>query len=308
VYIYLDVIWLLNFLFDGLLLLLTAIILKRKVVKWRLLVGAIIGSSIVLLMVSPISSVASHPMIKLLFSIVIILATFGYKRFRYFIQGLLTFYFTTFMIGGGMVGVYYFLEYELDMTNNILVTTTTGFGSPISWLFVIIGFPVVWYFSKKQIDEVEMKKIHYEQIVQAKIRIDDVTIELRGLIDTGNQLYDPISKSPVMVVEIEKVKEYFPKSIIDQAKNMTELTFEADSQQHKWENRIRIIPYRGVGQEHQFLLAIKPDFISIFHNNEIIKVKKVLVALNHTKLSSDDQYDCIIHPKMIVTSTIQPAS
>ncbi len=46
--IYLDVIWLLNFCFDSLLLLLTAFILKRQVKKRRVAAGGFIGSAIVL--------------------------------------------------------------------------------------------------------------------------------------------------------------------------------------------------------------------------------------------------------------------
>ena len=53
--IYLDVIWLLNFCFDSLLLLLTAFILKRQVKKRRVAAGGFIGSVIVLLMFTPVS-------------------------------------------------------------------------------------------------------------------------------------------------------------------------------------------------------------------------------------------------------------
>ena len=307
-YIYLDVVWLLNFLFDGLLLLLTAIILKRKVKKIRLIVGALIGSSIVLLMFTPMAAFASHPIVKLIYSIIIVTSTFGYKRFRFFLQGLLTFYFTTFMIGGGMIGVHYFFQYELAITNNVMATNTTGFGSPISWGFVLIGFPLVWYFSKSRIDDIEVKKIHYEEIVQVRIDIEEYSIELQGLIDSGNQLYDPITKTPVMIVDIDKLQSFLPPSIVEKSKSIDTLTSETNDPPHKWESRIRIIPYRGVGQNHEFLVAIKPDLITINHHNEIIKVKKALVGLNHTGLSSDGDYDCIIHPKMLVSSSFQPAS
>lgn len=308
-YIYLDVIWLLNFLFDGLLLLLTAIILKRKVRKIRVIVGALIGSSIVLLMFTPLAPLASHPIVKLIYSVMITLTTFGYKRFSSFLQTLLTFYFTTFVIGGGMIGVHYFFEYELEITDNVLVTTTTGFGHPVSWGFVLIGFPLVWYFAKKQIDSIEMKKIHYDQIVNVTISIDDSSIELKGLIDSGNQLYDPITKTPVMVVDIERLMNFIPKQLIEQSQNINHLGLDHGNElAHKWESRVRIIPYRGVGQDHQFLLALKPDYITIVHNSELIKVKKALVGLNHTTLSSEGDYDCIVHPKMLTSSSVQPAS
>lgn len=83
--IYLDVIWLLNFCFDSLLLLLTAFILKRQVKKEEY-AGGFIGSAIVLLMFTPVSPFVEHPAGKMAFSVVIVLAAFGFKRFRYFFK------------------------------------------------------------------------------------------------------------------------------------------------------------------------------------------------------------------------------
>ncbi|MCC3357555.1 sigma-E processing peptidase SpoIIGA [Bacillus sp. REN16] len=306
--IYLDVIWLLNFFFDALLLLLTAMILKREIVKWRILVAALIGSLVVLIVVSPFAAFGSHPLTKLLFSILIVGVAFGYKRFRYFIQGLLTFYFTTFMIGGGMIGVHYFLEFDVRVFDGTILTQSTGYGNPISWGFVLIGFPLLWYFSKNRIDDIETKQVFYDQIVDVKLEIDDVILHLKGLVDSGNQLFDPITKSPVMILDMTKYEELFPKPLIDQSKNIELLTNDSSTESHKWESRVRLIPYRGVGQEHQFLLAVKPDQITIYQENEENIVKKGLVAFNHTTLSTDGDYDCIVHPKMLISSSIKTAS
>ena len=37
----------------------------------------------------------------------------------------------------------------------------------------------------------------------------------------------------------------------------------------KWENRMRIIPYKVMGQEHQLIIAVKPDQITSL--NKIIE-------------------------------------
>lgn len=42
--LYLDVIWFLNFCIDFLLIVLTGMVLKRKMQKWRLITGSLIGS------------------------------------------------------------------------------------------------------------------------------------------------------------------------------------------------------------------------------------------------------------------------
>ncbi|MBO1510508.1 sigma-E processing peptidase SpoIIGA [Metabacillus bambusae] len=304
--IYLDVIWLLNFSFDLFLLLLTAIALKRKIFKLRILLSALLGSSIVLMMFSPLAFIATHPLGKMIISMMMVLLAFGFKRFRYFFQSLLTFYFVTFMVGGGMIGAHYFLQAEMSYLDGILMTNSTGFGHPISWLFVLIGFPVVWIFSRNRLEGLETKKIHFDQLVSVTIRVESTQFTLNGLVDSGNQLFDPITRSPVMIIDTLKAQNYIPKLLVNQAiqDDVMKSMSESGDESHPWEHRVRIIPYRVVGSEHQFLLGFKPDEVWIETKNEKIKVHKTIVGLNRTKLSSEDEYECIVHPKMLQGQSI----
>jgi stage II sporulation protein GA (sporulation sigma-E factor processing peptidase) len=296
--IYLDAVWFLNLCFDGLLLMLTAVMLKRKLIFWRIAAGAFIGSLIVLLMFTPFSEIVAHPITKIIFSVCMVIIAFGFKRFRFFLQGLLCFYFSAFIVGGGLIGLHYFIKSNIFLSEFGLLTVSSGLGDPVSWLFVIIGFPVIWYFARNRVEDIELKKIQYDQIVEVTIEIEGNLLQLRGLVDSGNHLYDPISKTPVMVLDMKKADHMLPPSLIEAAKNLDQLSFD----QLEWENRIRIIPYRGVGLSHQFLLALKPDKIMIHTGSESIQAKKALIALNTESLSSDDLYDCLLHPKMIAAN------
>ena len=304
--IYLDVIWFLNFSFDLFLLLLTAIALKRKIVKIRLLLAALLGSSIVLLMFTPLAFIVGHPIGKIIFSMMMVWIAFGFYRFSYYFQSLLTFYFVTFMIGGGMIGVHYLLQVEMSYLDGVLMTNTNGFGHPISWLFVLIGFPLLWIFSRNRLEGVVAKKIHFDQLVTVSIRVDTTEFTLTGLVDSGNQLFDPITRSPVMIIDTLKVQNYIPDQLVNQAiqDDVMESISESANESHPWEHRVRIIPYRVVGSEHQFLLGFKPDEVWIDTKGEKIKVQKTIVGLNRTNLSSEDEYECIVHPKMLQGQSI----
>ncbi len=307
--IYLDIIWFLNFSFDLLLLLLTAIALKRKIKKYRIVLAALLGSSIVIMLFTPLSLFASHPFGKMFVSVLMVWIAFGFKRFRFFVQILLTFYFVTFLVGGGMIGVHYFLQSEMSYLNGVLMTNSTGFGHPISWIFVIVGFPMLWIFSRNRIEGLETKKIHFEQLVNVTIKVDECELTLRGLVDSGNQLYDPITRSPVMIIDTLKASHFIPEPLVNQA--IQEDVMESlsnNEQSHPWEHRIRIIPYRVVGSENKFLLGFKPDEVVIETKDEKIKVQKTIVGLNRTKLSSEDEYECIIHPKMLQGHVMEQVS
>ncbi|MBO9130256.1 sigma-E processing peptidase SpoIIGA [Bacillus sp. 165] len=298
--VYADVIWLLNFCIDGLLLLLTAVILKRKVKRWKVLLGAFIGSTIVIFAFTPFAYIMNHPIAKLLYSVVMVYTVFGFQRFRTFFQTVMMFYFVTFMVGGGLIGLHYFIQSDI-LPHDVVNANSISFGDPVSWLFVLIGFPIILYFSKQRIESIEVKKLKYDQIVKVNITIGEQTIEIDGLIDSGNQLYDPISKLPVMILDVQHARELFPAWLIEHSKNIMAIT--ETTEDPFWLNRLRIIPYRGVGQQHQFLAAIRPDAVHLLHNGENHTVTKVLIGLNHTTLSTDNEYHCILHPKMFLSYT-----
>ncbi|MCD7033881.1 sigma-E processing peptidase SpoIIGA [Metabacillus sp. GX 13764] len=299
--IYLDAIWFLNFSFDLLLLLLTAIILKRPVKKLRLFLGALAGSSIIILLFTPLGPAAAGPAGKVAISVLMVLITFGFIRFRFFFQNLLMLYFSAFMLGGGIMGAHYFLQTDAAYKDGVIMTVAGGMGDPVSWVFAAAGFPAVWFFSKKRLDEAEAKKIQYEEIVDVRIVIEDFEWSAKGLVDSGNQLTDPITKTPVMILDAKKAAPSLPEGLADLVfgENLLE---NICSEDHPWLSRMRVIPYRGVGQSHQFLIGIKPDQIIITSAGETVQVKKALIGLSTSSLSTDGDFDCIVHPLMLKSS------
>lgn len=300
--VYLDVIWILNLLFDSLLLYLTAIILKRKIRIWRLLAGGFIGSVIVLLSFTPLNLFSSNPLTKLLFSIFMILSVFGYKRWRFFTKALFTLYFSTFLIGGALIGVHYFIQYDDSLTTSVALSNAQGFGDPVSWLFVFIGFPVAWHLSKIGIQGMEMTKIQFEQIVDVTFVIFNKDFTFKGLIDSGNQLYDPISKMPVMFVSLKDQLDQMPEAIQKMTTAQEPLLMGEESLPSEWQNRLRIIPCKVLGKDHQLVVAIKPDSIIVKKDQDAYHFEKGLISFTLQQLSTDGSFQCIVHPKMLTGS------
>jgi stage II sporulation protein GA (sporulation sigma-E factor processing peptidase) len=298
--VYLDVIWALNLLFDSLLLFLTAIVLKRSIRLWRLLAGGFIGSLIILLSFSPLHDYTNHPISKLLCSVFMVLMVFGYKRWSFFIKGLMTLYVSTFLLGGALIGTHYFIQYNSEWTLSVLQASVNGFGDPITWLFVLMGFPIAWHFSKKNIETMEMTKIQFNQLVKVEVTIGAESIKVTGLVDSGNQLYDPLSKMPVMFIsirnQVDTVSEEIKKLAADDYESVL---MESTELPVDWQNRLRIIPYKVIGQEHQLIAAVKVDSILIEQNNEHYLCDKGLVSFTIKQLSADDAFECIVHPKML---------
>src|SRR5699024_1803022 len=130
---------------------------------------------------------------KLIYSLGIIVCTFRFRTVHQTIKLLMMFYFTTFAVGGGLIGINYLLKQPMVMTASGVLTFNGGFGQPVSWLFVVIGFPIVWKFTKNRMDKHAIEKIRYEQMYDLALQIDKKQFYTTGLMDSGNQLVDPLT-------------------------------------------------------------------------------------------------------------------
>lgn len=211
----------------------------------------------------------------------------------------MTLYVTTFLIGGALIGAHYFVQFDSEMSMKVMIASVTGFGDPISWLFVLLGFPVAWHFSKRNIESMEMTKIQFDQIVNVTLKINTESFTFKGLVDSGNQLYDPLSKLPVMFVSIKNMVEGMAEPIIKMAADPESLILGNQEFPIDWQNKLRIVPCRVVGQEHQLIVAVKPDLIIIDTKGESYLCEKGLVSFTMQQLSADDAFQCIVHPKML---------
>lgn len=306
--VYLDALWLLNWFADALLLWIAAIFLKKSVKWYRLAAGGLIGSASIWLMVTPIAEEAGHPVAKIMLSVLMVLAAFGFKRWKYFLVHLAAFYFSTFLTGGLLLGIHYFIQFDMQMESAVFLAELKGFGDPVSWLFVMFGLPIAFYFAKGRANEFETARLQHDQLLHVKIRINEQEFLLKGLVDTGNQLYDPISKAPVMLVSVNGLEDQLPAQILEAAENPEVLLFQEKELPEEWLEKMRLIPAQSVGKSHQLLPAFKPDFLEISNGVKTTVVSKGVVSFTTMRLSSDDQFSCILHPKMALPLSYEEVS
>jgi stage II sporulation protein GA (sporulation sigma-E factor processing peptidase) len=92
---------------------------------------------------------------------------------------------------------------------------------------------------------------------------------VKAFLDTGNELIEPATNLPVMILESELMDR-----IIEDKE-----TF--------------YIPYRVINGEANKLKGFKPEFIRI-HKGEKIETRQVIVALCENKLSSMGDYNALL--------------
>ena len=122
------------------------------------------------------------------------------------------------------------------------------------------------------------------------MHIEGKSVKINGLFDTGNSLLDPITLYPVVIVEYDKIKEILPAEVREFLKESSDLSF---SMNRKYSKKIRLIPYSTVGN-NEILKGFRPDYITINGREE--HIKDVIIAVVYNKLSSNNEFDAILHP------------
>lgn len=304
--IYLDAVWTLNVLLDFMLLMLTGAIIKIRIHKRRLLFGAFIASLIVPVTFYFPDFFLTSLYGKVGFSIIIILSTFGWNSLARVLKLLVTFYFVSFAIGGGLIATHYMLQSSVDISSTAILTVNQGYGDPISWIFILIGFPASWLFTKWRLDKHAIDKIRYDQLYEVKIKMNGQNFETKGYIDSGNQLVCPLTKKPVVICDERFLKQWFTSEEWIQLKTVhNDLDF--DHIPKKWEKLLNIVPYQGVEGTSSFLLALQPEELSVNYGETDIRVNNVLIGIQFGHLTEDSLYHCLLHPQIIKLTAVDSA-
>ncbi|GAA0364716.1 hypothetical protein GCM10008968_20630 [Bacillus horti] len=200
------------------------------------------------------------------------------------------------------MGLHFFFQSQHEVMNGILQTQSSGYGDPISWLFVVGGFIGMFWFSRSRWHQIEVTKRSVQELVEVEVSFGGHQIHCQGLVDTGNQLRDPVTKAPVMMLEQSCFEHVLPellaKQLLDQDM-MQGFNMEAVQEYEEWTTRIRVIPYRGVRQGMQLMYALKPDYVKIILNQESYISSQVLIGLNQQSLSREGLFQAVVHPDLL---------
>ena len=227
--IYVDLVLLLNFGFDLLLLFATAIILRRQTTLKRLLLGAFVGSITIFSMFIEVSSFMLF-LIKIIISVVMVLIVFGYNDLKYTFRNLFYLYTSSIILGGFL----YFLNLEFSYKNQGLVFYFNGLS--VSFIVLIILSPVIVYAYVRQGMLLKNQYSHYYNI-DIYLRNGRI-IPTTAFLDTGNQLEDPYKRRPIILLN----------------QSLLQIDYTKDS--------ILLVPYDALNH-HGLLKCIIPEKIFI---------------------------------------------
>lgn len=183
--IYIDLFFLLNLIMDCIIIISTSILLKRKTSTIRIILSSLLGGISSLLLFSNINKI----LLEVISIILMVLIAFGYNKIRYIIKNIIYVYLLSTLLGGI---IYLF---NIKVSNNVFLTYL---------IIIIISIEVLILYIK----EIKKMKNIYNNYYKVDIYFKDKEkISVIGFVDTGNNLYDPYKKRPIILLSKKYIRD-----------------------------------------------------------------------------------------------------
>jgi stage II sporulation protein GA (sporulation sigma-E factor processing peptidase) len=305
--VYADVVFLVNFFVNGAVLWLCNALLRRRAKAWRVLLGAAVCALFyTLLLFSEL-----REFFNVFTSFVVlapgILTTFGFSAFglKGFFVNLGAAYICVFAIGGLAT----------------VIAGNVGIVEIAVFLAVVSAFAGIRFLRIHMIGKMLDKK----SFCDVKVYLGDLCVNVRGLVDTGNSLVEPISQKPVIVAELAAIRDLLPPAVNAMYDNGSQNDLEIVARsfvEANLQNRIRMIPFKSLGNVNGVLIGFRPDKVVVSGNlgsghldsrcldsrysdsryldsRYLDSESDAIIGICDFKLSKDGEYQALVNPVLL---------
>ncbi len=288
--VYIDVVFLMNFTLDFIVIKITGSIAKRKSTLLRSIFASVLSSSVLcfVCICNTRILVEYYFITMFIMNLATVFAVFYRKKTKIYEIICLTviYYLVSFVLGG--------------IINLICTNTAVGYYLfTVPWwnvclvgaICLIMVKPIMMYIEKRR----ENKSIYYE----VEIYLGGKIVKVKGLLDTGNHLREPVSGKTVRVAELSAVEGLFSKEFVSAVREYYKKGMVGGGLY--LEKGIRMVPFRAVGTpESKLLVAVTVDCMRV--KNELMERedKGAYIALYDGELASDGSYQLLLHSKEMI--------
>lgn len=237
---YIDLFFIFNVIMDYIIIMSTNILLKRRTNHIRMILSSLIGGISSLVLFTSLNKIV----IEIVSIVIMVLISFGYKGIRYLINNILYMYVLSTLLGGI---IYLF---NIKVSNSMFLTYL---------IIIVISIEIMILYIKENKKMRSIYNNYYKVDIYFK---DREKLSLIGFVDTGNNLYDPYKKRPVIIVPNKYIKE----------------------------DKYILVPYHTING-NGLLKCIKPDIIFI---DGIGYKGNVLIGFSDS-FNFGDEVDVILH-------------
>ena len=288
--IYIDIVFFENLIMNTIILIATGIILKQKM-KWlRILLAGTLGAIYSIMTYISELQIYSNIILKIILSIIITYIAYNPQTVKQLWKTILIFYLTSFVFGGAAFSLIYIVKpQEILMKNGLFLGTyplkTVILAAIIAFIILITAFTIVKSkFNKK------------DMFCEIEVELNNKLIETKAMIDTGNLLKEPITNTPVIILEHTLLYDCMPKEILNNLDKILGGDFEAIPEEIKQEyiSRLKLIPFLFLGKQNGMLVGIKADKIKIVQEEQENEYENIIIGIYNKSLTKRGEYRALI--------------
>lgn len=288
--IYLDIIFLENFILDLILLYAVGIETKSKIKFYRIIIASILGSIYAIILYIVKNEFLYSIVMKSMLSMVMVYVSFETKGFKDLLKKMLYFYLTSFVFGGGALALIYIVNTgKISIQNGQIQGSYTILTIMIGIIIAFITIIIAFRLKKNKISKDDL-------MCNIEIKINNKEVKTKAMIDTGNLLKEPITNIPVIVVEHTLLKKIIPNEILDNIDNILggDLSGISESIKNQYILKMKVLPFTSLGKQNGMLLGIKAQELKIEETNETKIIEKIIIGLYNKKISPKGEYHALI--------------
>ena len=288
--IYIDVVFFENLIMNTIILIATGIILKQKI-KWiRIILGGSLGAIYSIMTYISSLQIYSNLILKIILSILIIYIAYNPQTVKQLWKSILIFYLTSFVFGGAAFALIYIVKpQEILMKNGLFLGTyplkTVILAAIIAFIILITAFTII----KSKLNKKDM-------FCEIKVKLNNKLIETKAMIDTGNLLKEPITNTPVIILEHTLLYDCMPREILNNLNKILGGDFEKIPQEIRQEyiSRLKLIPFSSLGKQNGMLVGIKADEVKVIYEEQENNYKNIIIGIYNKSLTKRGEYRALI--------------
>lgn len=272
--IYADILIIVNSLVDYFLLLLTFKLTENKVKSIRLVFSAFLGGLSSIYIFFPNNNTLINIIFKTTICSLMSLISIGFPNIKQFIKFSLTLFTVSIIYGG----IFHALVNVFNISGLFIKNGITYFNISPIFLCVTTAF---YYVIAIILSKIFKPSSFFAENCEIFVTCEEKTLNLKGIIDTGNSATDIFGKSEIIITDTKSFNEIF----------------ENDTENMNLFSRLRLVPCATVSGE-DVLKGYRCDSAIIKTKTKTKEIEKPILA--KAKINLNDGYNAIINPKTLM--------
>ena len=273
--IYVDEMFLLNLIINYFILLATAKLCAFPLKRIRFAAAAALGALYSVMTLLPEMYFLLHLTFKGALGILMVLISFGGER--KILRPFVAFVCVSAAFGGTVLAASILVGGPVDSGLYIIASKRT-----LALSFAACYLALTLVFKR-------LGKRRMREIIEVQITLGESSTKLRALHDTGNELFDPLSGLPVMVIEASALTALLPEEALSRLELGTADFLEGVCERQELKTRFRLVPFSSTGVKSGLLPVFRPDALEINGKVE----RDVLIGICGNTICPDNEFSAI---------------